>query len=62
VDTAYGLGAHCQLFLKVTDVFGGYDADFGQVATARPILDTDDDRFVSPSTPRLFRAGVQVRF
>ena len=40
------------------------DVDHGPIIAqaAVPILATDDDRFVSPSAPRLFRAGVQVRF
>lgn len=62
VDAAYGLGARCLLFAKVTNVFGRHDVDFGQVASARPVLDVDDSRFVSPSAPRLIRAGVRVLF
>jgi iron complex outermembrane receptor protein len=62
VDASYGLGLHCLLFVRVTNVLGRHDVNFGQVASARPILAADDDRFVSPSAPRLVRAGVQVRF
>ena len=62
VDAAYGFGACCLLFARVTNVFGRRDVDFGQVASAQPVLDVDDHLFVSPSAPRLIRAGVQVLF
>ena len=60
VDVGYRLGPRCLFFVRVTNVLGRQDVNFGQVASAQPILPTDDFRFVSPSAPRMVRAGVQL--
>src|SRR5262249_3722914 len=60
LDVAYRPAARFLIFLRMTNLLGRRDVNFGQVASAQPILPTDDYRFVSPSPPRQVRAGVQL--